>query len=214
MRASVEVKPILYVAENVGTESDHILPELASKTAQSYWGFQHEDWHDICLQECVVNGKICAVILSVTDQLAAKVCSKSAGINQDDMDHKTLITGEQMERIARFCIYRLDYFLLENSLSWDDVTNSPPQYSKSPDFHGDSFCGPKNLRFYFATGLHISHGTLSLIFTHAFKEFSDMSQRIKIHKEPIFNLVPVLGAGSSAASIDDIITCELFASKS
>ena len=50
------------------------------------------------------------------------------------------------------------------------------------------------------------------MFTNAFNEFAEMSQRIKIGKEPIFNLIPVLGAGKTS-SMDDIITCELFSQK-
>lgn len=49
--------------------------------------------------------------------------------------------------------------------------------------------------------------------TNAFNEFAEMNQNIKIGKDPIFNLVPVLGAGKSSASMDDIITCELLARK-
>ncbi len=55
---------------------------------------------------------------------------------------------------------------------------------------------------------------LSLMLTNAFNELAEMGQRVKIGEEPIFNLVPVLGAGRSATSMDDIITCELFALKS
>lgn len=41
-----------------------------------------------------------------------------------------------------------------------------------------------------------------------------MDQRVQVGKEPIYNIVPVLAAGSSAASMNNIITCELFARKS
>lgn len=55
---------------------------------------------------------------------------------------------------------------------------------------------------------------LSLAFTNAFSELAKMGRRIQIGTEPVFNIVPVLGAGRFAASMDDIITCELFACKS
>lgn len=55
--------------------------------------------------------------------------------------------------------------------------------------------------------------TISVMFTSAFDELSKMDQRIEIDGESVFNIVPVLGAGRSAA-MDDIITCELFAQKS
>jgi diphthine-ammonia ligase len=44
-------------------------------------------------------------------------------------------------------------------------------------------------------------------------ELVEIDRRVQIGKEPIFNIVPVLGSGSSAASMNNIITCELFARK-
>lgn len=60
----------------------------------------------------------------------------------------------------------------------------------------------------------MSHECLSLIFTNVFKELAERNQSLKHCEVPVFNLVPVLGAGRSATSIDDIITCELFARRS
>lgn len=59
----------------------------------------------------------------------------------------------------------------------------------------------------------MSHESLSCIFTVVFEEFGEMTKRIQISEEPIFTLVPVLGAGRSATSMVDVITCELFAQK-
>lgn len=55
--------------------------------------------------------------------------------------------------------------------------------------------------------------TLSNIFAGAFSELAEMGKTVRVGGETLFNLVPVLGAGKSAASMDDIITCELFARK-
>lgn len=191
-RASVEVKPVLYAADDTETKTDFVTQDLPIETAQSYWGFGHEDWHDSCFQKCIIHGKICAAILSITDELAAKICSECAGENQEVCPNSR--TERQMDRLARFCIFLIDGFLSETHFSWNDVTN---------------------LRLYYPTSLQLSHESLSLIFTAAFNEFVEMFQRIQIseEEEPIFNLVPVLGAGRSATSTDDIITCELFARK-
>lgn len=196
-RAFVEVKPILYVADGVETEEsviDHIMPDQSSEVAQNQWDFQHRHWHDSCIQKCIVKGKICAVILSITDEHSVKIRSDGpSGAYQDGVDHQNLIPEGQMERIARFCLYRLGRILLENCFSWDDAMN---------------------LRLYFSTSLQMSHETLLRIFTDAFNELTETSPTFNINEVPIFNLVPVLGAGRSAASIDDIITCELLATKS
>lgn len=186
-RALVEVKPMLYTGENV-----KILTEVAKQdphTRQAYWGFQYESWHSDCCQECIVPGRVVTAIISVTEEVVDKICSLSARpYNESKPDHE-----HQIARMAEFCIYLVDKVLLENDFSWDDIVT---------------------LRIYFATILHTSHGKLSTIFTRVFSEFSQMSMRIDTDKEPIFNLVPVLGAGRSATSMDDILTCELYAKKS
>lgn len=52
------------------------------------------------------------------------------------------------------------------------------------------------------------------MFNNALSELSEMSQkRVNNGKEPIFNIVPVIGAGRSASSMDDLVTCELLARK-
>lgn len=90
----------------------------------SYWGFQHELWHDSCIQKCDILGEICASVLSITKKLVAKICSAYGGPEQKNEDCLHRLAEEQMERIARFCIYLLDKVLLENDFSWEDATVS------------------------------------------------------------------------------------------
>ncbi|XP_022149928.1 diphthine--ammonia ligase isoform X2 [Momordica charantia] len=179
--ALVEVKPILYVQENVDTVTEivHDLPKLHTPR---YWGFQHEHWHNSCIQKCVVNGKICAVVLSVTNELARNICSCSLG---------NLITEEHLELVSKFCIYLLNEVLLDSAFFWEDI---------------------KNLRFYFPTNLNITLEVASLIFSRAFNELAESNPTVDVGR--FFNLIPVLGAGRTPTSMDNILTCELFAQKS
>lgn len=110
-RALVEVKPILYVQENLDTvaETLHDAPNVHTPT---YWGFQHEHWHKSCIQKCMVNGKICAVVLSLTNEFAGNICSCILG-NQ--------ITEEHLELVSKFCIFLLNEILLDSSFCWEDV---------------------------------------------------------------------------------------------
>lgn len=71
----------------------------------------------------------------------------------------------------------------------------------------------QNLRIYFTSSPETSHGALSTIFSNTFREFAEMSRRNESGTEPFFTLVPILGAGTSATSMDNILTCELLASK-
>lgn len=87
----------------------------SQSTGQGYWG------HDICLQKCVVYGKICTAVLSVTEELAAKICSLTSVACPANVMPKGLVEKEQVIMIARFCISRLDEVLLESNFSWNDV---------------------------------------------------------------------------------------------
>ncbi|CAA3025741.1 Hypothetical predicted protein [Olea europaea subsp. europaea] len=179
---------MLYTGENVESPSDVTEPDLS--TGQTYLGFHYEKWHDSCLQKCIVYERIGTTVVSVTQEVAAKIFSETKNAIYD-LPHK-VVSEAGISRIAEFCIYSADKVLLENFFSWDDVLT---------------------LRIYFSTNIQISHETLSTIFTSAFNEFGQMSRRINISEGSIFNLVPVLGAGRSATSMDDILTCELYARK-
>lgn len=52
----------------------------------------------------------------------------------------------------------------------------------------------------------------SIIFSRAFNELAESNPTV--HVDRFFNLIPVLGAGRTPTSMDDILTCELFAQKS
>uniref|UniRef100_A0A6M2E9K7 Diphthine--ammonia ligase n=1 Tax=Populus davidiana TaxID=266767 RepID=A0A6M2E9K7_9ROSI len=190
-RAFVEVKPILFVPEDAETAVTSV-QNPSSFTVANRWGFQHAQWHDSCIQKCVVTGKICAIILSITENIVVKICSGSLGVNDEGVDHQNSVSKGHMERVLRFCVYLLDKVIMENGFSWEDTMN---------------------LRIYFPTNSSIQLETLSLLFKNAMNELAEMDQRVQIGKEPIFNIVPVLGSGSSAASMNNIITCELFARK-
>ncbi|XP_076892398.1 diphthine--ammonia ligase-like [Bidens hawaiensis] len=185
--AFVEVKPVLFVEDDTETEevvNDHATSDVKHEVNPFDSCFQPEKWHDECLQKCVVHGRICAVILSITTEIADKISSN---------DNPIINVEEKMEKVAQFCLYRLDKVLSQNNFSWDDIMS---------------------LRIHYSSNSNISHEKLSLIIQSKFDEFSEKTKKVKTFEEPIFNIVPVIGAGSSATSMDDIITCELFARKS
>ncbi|XP_010558739.1 PREDICTED: diphthine--ammonia ligase isoform X2 [Tarenaya hassleriana] len=182
-RALVEIKPVLYVEEDteLGEETRQ---DQSCEAEGSYWGYKPEKWHDDCLQKQIVDGKICAAIVSISTELAKKIHPLPQ--RADDEEH--------MESISRFCLYLLNKTLLENSFSWQDTMS---------------------LRVYFSTSLGLSAKTLSGIFTSGFRQLAEMGQGqvAGLKKEPVFNLVPVLGSGNSSASVDNFISCELFAQR-
>lgn len=185
-RALVEVKPILYVPEAMEMTEGSV-PDLICLTTNN-WGFQPAAWHESCVQTCVVHGILFSAVLSITSEVSTKICSEFA-----NSDKKNLLTEGQMKRISRFSVYLLDKLCLENGFSFKDIVS---------------------LRIYFPTSLKITMEMLSLLFTAAFAELNEMGCKVGVGKDPIFTLVPVLGAGSCAALTDDIVTCELFARKS
>ncbi|MED6211220.1 hypothetical protein PIB30_071649 [Stylosanthes scabra] len=191
-RACVEIKPVLYADDGTDVATE-IITESSGSETPSYWGFKQENWHDSCIQKLVVPGKICAVTLSITSEDAEKICfhSKSADSVNDGqyLQHKSL-----MEKSSRFCFYLLDKVMTENGVGWEDIMS---------------------LRIYIPASLQIPIHILLPIFNKALFELSEASQK-KVSKgeEPIFNIVPVIGAGRSASSVSNVVTCELLAQKS
>ncbi|KAF8107716.1 hypothetical protein N665_0118s0080 [Sinapis alba] len=125
-----------------------------------------------------------------------KICVTVLSISAEVMKKLQESSGEeQLERVSRFCVYLLNKTLTENSFSWQDTTS---------------------LRIHFSTSLGVSVKRLSNIFETALKELNEMCHGVRVDhlKEPIFNLVPVLGAGNCSDSLDNIITCELLSLRS
>lgn len=105
------------------TETDEtVIEELSCTIAPNNWHFQEVSWHDTCIQKSVIPGKTCVIVLSVTNELAMKVCSESPVCHQSSQDHR--FSSEHIDRITRFCIYILDKVLIENGFSWEDITVS------------------------------------------------------------------------------------------
>ncbi|MBA0770718.1 hypothetical protein Gotri_019319 [Gossypium trilobum] len=219
-RALVEIKPILYVPETMETPEETSC-QLSSIVAPTSFGFQPADWHDSCIQKCVIPGKICAVVLSITSVVAMKICSDSMNADWSNNNHQNFLTESQMKRISRFCIFLLNKTIIENDFSWKDTMSYILLKVRKMLFAQKVYFGYwfldlslVSLRLYFPPNLHVPLETLSNLFADGFKELDQMNGGTKVGGKPIFNLVPVLGAGISAACTNDIITCELFARKS
>ncbi|CAI8613654.1 unnamed protein product [Vicia faba] len=192
-RAFVEVKPILYVEDGADAAIETITEKTRSKTS-CYWGFKQENWHDSCIQKCVIPGRICAIILSITSELAAKICSDSLPADYVNDNGQHSLPKAHMEQLSKFCIYLLDKAIKDNNFAWEDIMS---------------------LRFYIPVSLQMSVELIQPMFSNALFELSEMNQRkVKSYEEPIFNIVPVIGAGRSASSMDNVVTCELLAHKS
>ncbi|CAD5184286.1 diphthine--ammonia ligase-like isoform X1 [Musa acuminata AAA Group] len=168
--ALVEVKPVLYIPENGDYGIGNNL--LGSDSKEMVWDFQ----------TYTISGKICAALVSITKDVAAKICPNT---------EPELISGDHIRVIAKFCVFLVNKVLLDNYLFWGDLMH---------------------LKFYYTAYLSMTAETLNLIFYEVFAAFAEDSKSFEMGKEPIFSLIPVLSSGRSA-SMEDIITCELFASK-
>lgn len=115
----MEVKPILYVEEDTG-ETIETMSERSCLNRQQNWGFEQEGWHDSYIQKCVVHGKICAAILSITSELAMKICSDSLPTDYIN-DGQFLLSLVHMEKLSKFSIYQLDKVLTDNAFAWEDI---------------------------------------------------------------------------------------------
>lgn len=107
--------------ENLDIEANVIMPERSSKEPTCHWN-NDEHLHDLCLQKYIVQGKICALILSVTDTVAGKICADEAtNTDQDILSSRSSLAVGQMTKIARFCLNQLDKIMMQNCFAWDDV---------------------------------------------------------------------------------------------
>lgn len=107
---------MLFVEDDPETEedNDHVLSDPNYKETPFDLCFQPEPWHDECLHKCLARDSICAAVLSITTEIAYKICS--------NVDDPLIVTAEdKIGRVAKFCIYRLDKVLSQNHYSWDDV---------------------------------------------------------------------------------------------
>lgn len=100
-------------------------------------------------------------------------------------------------------MFLLFVYYLANFLTWLHITNCLILL----------YTFLQTLRIYVTSSFAVSLGTLSSIFNSVFKDFAEVNHKTSVGSEPIFNLVPVLGAGRSATSMDDMLTCELFSMK-
>ncbi|KAJ8760522.1 hypothetical protein K2173_015189 [Erythroxylum novogranatense] len=190
-RAFVEVKPILFVPKDAETTDATV--ESSNSIVTKSWDFEHMVWHDSCIQKSVVCGKICAVLISVRNEHIPKICSEPQSALVNDKNHQDSFVVKNMATVSRFCVFLLDKVVTDNNFSWEDTTI---------------------LRVYLPTSLNMNVETVSHMFKHAFDELPKVDERLQTATEPVFNIVPVIGTGKSAVSMDDVISCELFAQKS
>ncbi|KAJ8442254.1 hypothetical protein Cgig2_005194 [Carnegiea gigantea] len=189
-RALVEVKPTLFNMESTESTVSINSVHQACAPLETYWGYHQESWHDACLQKCIVPPHICTILLSITSEDIEKVCQDFTVA--DDIAHPHPLSHGQAEKIAKFCIYLINGILTENLFPWQDIMS---------------------MRIYFQTVVMGQMERLSLIFSKAFQEFSEINPDFRSSHEPTFNLIPVLGSGRSATSMDAVLTCELLAQK-
>ena len=69
------------------------------------------------------------------------------------------------------------------------------------------------LRFYYSVEHSVAADVMSRVFSEAFAELGEaVDGSLRANGVPVFNIIPVSRSGRSA-SMDDIVTCELLASK-
>lgn len=119
-RALVEVKPVLYITEDV----EAITEGLTQRESWGNWGFQQESWHDSILNKCVIKGRICAAALCINDEAVVRICPEHTGTGQQDGGCGKSLTVLENDKVARFCTYLLDKVLWESELCWDDIVVS------------------------------------------------------------------------------------------
>jgi len=179
----VETKPILYVPTNDdGVATREMETGMAQPASSQAWSAQYSDLHDSCCQIHTIGGRICSAVVSVTSDIASKICSTAGQLYH---------TEDNLKAMARFCAFQILKILADNNFSWDSITM---------------------LRFYYSVEHSVAAAAMSRAFPEAFTELAEDNSSLRTDEAPCYNIVPVSGSGSSACT-NNIITCELLASK-
>lgn len=190
--ACVEIKPTLYVPADDYNDNDDdgdVTREPEAGGSKPSSSKVPSEWS---AQYSGLHDSCCLI-----NTVAGKICSAVVSVTNDIASKICSSTAqlnpskEHLKAIARFCAFQLAKTLTDNGFTWDDVTM---------------------LRFYYSVKHAVAANAMSRAFSEAFAELVGADGSLRTDGAPVFNLVPVSGSGRSA-SMDDVITCELLASK-
>ena len=110
----MEIKPILYVPTNDDEVATREMETGMTQPASSQaWNAQYSDLHDSCCQIHITGGRICSAVVSVTSDIASKICSTAGQLYH---------TEDNLKAMARFCAFQIVKILMDNNFSWDSIT--------------------------------------------------------------------------------------------
>ncbi|KAF8691690.1 hypothetical protein HU200_040076 [Digitaria exilis] len=181
--AHVEIKPILYVPTNDDGVATREVETGTTQPAPS------QAW---TAQYSGLHDSCCQI-----HTIDGRICSAVVSVTNDIASKifstagQLCHTDENLKVMARFCVFQIAKILADNIFSWDCIMM---------------------LRFYYSVGHSVAADALSLAFLEAFAELAEDNNFSRIDETPVYNIVPVSGSGGSAC-MNDIITCELLASK-
>jgi diphthine-ammonia ligase len=113
-RARVEIKPILYLpTDDDGVATREMETGLTKPAPSQAWSAQYSDLHDSCCQIHTIGGRICSAVVSVTTDIATKICSTAGQL---------YYTEENLKAMARFFAFQITKILADNHFSWDSIT--------------------------------------------------------------------------------------------
>jgi len=169
--ARVEIKPILYVPTNDDEVATREMETGMTQPASSQaWNAQYSDLHDSCCQIHITGGRICSAVVSVTSDIASKICSTAGQLYH---------TEDNLKAMARFCAFQIVKILTDNNFSWDSITM---------------------LRFYYSVEHSVAADALSRAFSEAFTELAEDNSFLRTDEAPCYSIVPVSGSGCSACT--------------
>ncbi|PAN08841.1 hypothetical protein PAHAL_1G440100 [Panicum hallii] len=160
--ARVEIKPILYVPTNDdGVATREMETGMTQPAPSQAWSAQYSDLHDSCCQIHTIDGRICSAVVSVTSDIASKICSTAGQLYH---------TEDNLKAMARFCAFQIVKILGDNKFSWDSITM---------------------LRFYYSVENSVAADAMSRAFSEAFTELAEDNSSLRTDESPCYNIVPV-----------------------
>lgn len=134
--ARVEVKPILYVPSTddwvAAEETETGVPLPAPSKTWTDCTAPYSALRDSCCQVHTTGGRICSAVVSITDDIASKICSAAGQLHHGE---------ENLKIMARFCAFQIAKTLADNRFSWDSVTMLRLYYSVDLAVAADAVSG-------------------------------------------------------------------------
>ena len=112
---------MLHIPGEIETDHQDNEQDASLNKIPKSWDFEFyaQNMDKACFQRWILPGKICAAVISITEDLILHLCPE----HDETLSSSHLsIPKMHLERSSRFCFYLLNKTLIDNQFFWGDIT--------------------------------------------------------------------------------------------